>query len=372
MSIIGVVGTAASWRYELAVILPARDKDADELVIISFWASIITSLLTLIGVICCHSRIASLLGNREIEPWLYLIPVSIFLFGVYNALNYWLNRKECYRNMSYARVIRSGSGSGGSIGLGFFRHGAGGLIVGNLTGQLLSTIFMANIFLRQENLNFLSNFHQKIYLAKKYKRHPIHLLPSHLVGTAANQIPVLVISAFFGVSVVGFYSLALRMISVPSSLIANAIGDVYRQQISLTYAEKGEFRDLFVRTLFRSFVFAIAPFSVIFFIAPDFFAIVFGETWRVAGEYARILVIAAFFQFIYAPVDKGALVVGATRYIFFWHMARFFGFLGITAFIFWGNIEFHIVLWSLVAVNSTLYIIDIMIGYKFSIGLPKS
>lgn len=372
MSIVSILGIAATWRYELAIILPEQDKDADELVIISFWASIITSVLSFIVIVCFHSTIASLLGNRDIEPWLYLTPVSILFLGVYNTLNYWLNRHERYLAMSYSRITLSGIGSGSSIALGCLHIGTAGLILGKLLGQISSVLFITKIFLQRGHYNFFANLQKKFSLIKEYRRHPAHLLPSHIVGTIATQLPVLLISGFFGASITGFYSLAQRMISLPSSLIANAIGDVYRQQASVAYNKNGEFRDLFVSTLTRSFVLAIVPFSILFIIAPDIFSFVFGENWRVAGEYARILIVGAFFQFVYAPVDKGALIVGATRYIFYWHLGRLLGFGIMAAFIFWHHLTVKQVLWFIISINSSLYLIDIWIGYKFSLGALKS
>jgi len=313
MSVASIVGTAATWRYELAVILPKQDEDANVLVIISFLASVITGLLALLIIILWHSNIAVLLGNKRIEPWLYFIPASIFLMGIYNALNYWLNRHELYSQMSFSRIIRSSAGSGTNIGLGCLKIGVGGLIAGNLTGRFTTTCVLAKYFLKSGAYKGnLTNLKKIMRLAKRYLNHPIHLMPSHFIGSVAVQLPVLIISGSFGAAVTGFYSLAQRMISMPSSLIANAIGDVYRQKASLAYVKHGEFRKLFLQTLYRTFLLALPPFAVLFFIAPELFSIVFGETWRVAGEYSRIMIIGAFFQFVYVPVDKGALIVGAT------------------------------------------------------------
>jgi O-antigen/teichoic acid export membrane protein len=369
MSVAGIIGTAATWRYELAVILPERDEDADILVIISFWAAVITGLLALLSIIFWHSNIAVLLGNKSIEPWLYFVPISIVLTGIYNALNYWLNRHELYSRMSFSRIIRSSVGSGTNVGMGCLKTGVGGLIAGNLAGQFAATSILAKYFLKSGAYKTnVIDLKKIIPLAKRYLNHPVHLMPSHFIGSVAVQLPILIISGFFGATVTGFYSLAQRMISMPSSLIANAIGDVYRQKASAAYIKHGEFRGLFLQTLSKTFFLALPPFAVLFFIAPDLFSFVFGETWRVAGEYSRIMVVGAFFQFVYVPVDKGALIVGATRYILIWHIFRLLGFATIAFILTMVKVNVTKVIWGVVVVNSTLYLADIIIGYQFSKG----
>ena len=200
-------------------------------------------------------------------------------------------------------------------------------------------------------------------MAKRYIDHPKYLAPAQLLGTVAVQLPVFMIGSVYSLGVLGFFSMAYRMVTLPSGLIAGAIGDVYRQRISAAYAECGEFRSIFVSTLRKTTLLALPPFVVIYFIAPILFEWVFGAAWRVAGEYAQILVVAAFFQFVFTPIDKGSVVVGATRYILAWHVARLILFM--LLFYISKNYELEIknALWIFVFSNSFLYFIEGFFGY---------
>lgn len=371
--IVGLLSAAATARYELAVMLPEKDADADALVILSVFIAAILGLATLLTAFMFNEPIAQILGNPQLAPWLYAIPLSLFLTGAYNALNYWLNRHKRYAIMSRNRVMQNGITGGANIGLGWAHWGAAGLIIGNLCGQALTTAMLGKQFFdnRVSSPESKKALQESKVLAIRYKNHPIHLLPAQWIGAAALQIPVFVISSAFGSAVTGFYSLAARMISMPSLLIANAIGDVYRQQASVAYRENGQFKSLFFKTVTKSFQIAIVPFLAIFFLAPGLFAFVLGEPWRGAGEYARILVVASFFQFLFTPIDKGALIVGATRYIFFWHLARFLmlGFAGIC--VCWLKFSIEIFLILIVAVNCVLYLVEGIQGYQYSNGIKN-
>jgi O-antigen/teichoic acid export membrane protein len=203
-------------------------------------------------------------------------------------------------------------------------------------------------------------------MATRYANHPKHIAPAQLVGTLAVQIPVFMIVRIYSLSALGSFSLAYRMVSLPSILIANAIGDVYRQQISAAYSEGRGFKNILVSTLIKTVLLAIPPCVAIYIMAPNLFEWAFGSNWRVAGEYAQILVVAAFFQFIFTPIDKGAVVVGATRYILAWQAVR----LIFIFFLFYAakflNMDIHSALWLFVLVNSVLYIIDGFIEFRLA------
>jgi O-antigen/teichoic acid export membrane protein len=369
MAILGVLSSAATGRYELAVMLAEKEEDANALVVLSLLIAAALGLFTLLAVAIFNEPITKLLGNAALGHWLYAVPVGLFLTGAYNTLNYWLNRHSRYTAMSQNRVLQSGITGSVSLGLGWVNCGAIGLISGNVFGQAVTTALLGNQFManRESPPIERATLRKSIELAMRYKNHPMHLLPSQWIGAAAMQIPVFVISGAFGPSITGFFSLALRMISMPGLLIADAIGDVYRQQATVAYREAGQFRTLFLKTLTKSFKFAVLPFAVLFAIAPDLFAFVFGEPWRMAGDYSRILSIAAFFQFVFTPIDKGALVVGATRYIFLWHLARLVGLAAIgfmTIRLRWSVTSFML---SLVMVTTLLYFVEGFMNYRFSL-----
>ena len=208
--------------------------------------------------------------------------------------------------------------------------------------------------------------HEEIAVAKRYADHPKYIAPAHIMGTIAVHLPVLMLGSVYSLTVSGFFSIAYRMVSLPSSLVANAIGDVYRQRISAAYNEQGEFRSIFVVTLTKTTLLSLLPFIAYYFIAPFFFERVFGAAWSIAGEYAQILVVGAFFQFIFTPTDKGAVVVGANRYILIWNIVRMLSFI----ILFYASNRFSLeiisVLWYFVLVNSILYIFDGIVEYRFS------
>jgi len=119
-----------------------------------------------------------------------------------------------------------------------------------------------------------------------------------------GQIPVILLSSFFGASVTGFFSLSQRIIAAPGSLIGVSVGDVFRQHASVEFKETGNCLKTFMKLFRLLLVIALVPFTVILLFSPFLFSFVFGAEWRVAGEYAQIMTVMFFLSFVVSPLSN--------------------------------------------------------------------
>lgn len=368
MSCVAVLSIVSTGRYEMAITLPTDDCDAANIAVLSLKLCMAICSALLVIVIFAGVQIASILGISQLAPWLYFLPVSIMATSAINVFQFWCNRKSQYRRMSTNRVQSAALSSIANISFGI-GGASGGMIFGGLLGQVFAAGWIGRTVLRENEDSFknVASLGQK-KIARLYSAHPKHVAPSHLIGTIAMQIPIFLISSVYSTVALGFFSLAYRLVSLPTVLIASAIGDVYRQKIAVAYNENGEFKAIFVKTLKTTTTLALLPFGILYFVVPDLFAIIFGEPWRVAGEYAQILIVSSFFQFIFTPIDKGALVVGATKYIYTWQVTRFiFSFLIFLVAKF-NSIELQTILWLFVCSNCLLYITEGVVGFWLAKG----
>jgi O-antigen/teichoic acid export membrane protein len=364
VSVLAVIATA---RYELAITLPESDEDAGLLVTFTIKLCLLISGFLYIPIAFFGEKIAIQLGSEELAPWLFLLPISIIATGFFNIFQFWLNRASQYRKMATNRILNAALTTTSNSIFGFAQL-QGGLVLGGAIGQVSAAIMAVRAALNVKDRPFSIQHSQakQLAIAKRYISHPKHIAPAQLIGVVAQQIPIFMVSNVFSLAIAGFFSLAYRLVSLPSGIVAGAIGDVYRQKIAVAYNERGEFRREFLATLKMTSLIAAPPFSILYFIAPELFAFVFGEKWRIAGEYAQILVVASFFQFIFTPIDKGAVVVGATRYIFGWHVTRLLAFMLLLLMSQTLQISVEFVLWTFVLINISLYIIDGIVEYHYA------
>ena len=304
-SAIALVSSAiATGRYDLAITLPSEDEDALHLLLLSLLIALSVSILLLVVVVLFNSTIASLLGNHEIKPWLYFVPVSVFLTGVYQSLNYWLNRHKRFKGLAFTRIVQSCLSSAGQAGIGLGIHGSTGLVLGSILGQFASVVSFITV-----SKNGFSSALKNITMsgvwrqAERYKRFPLLQAPATLIEANSAQLPVMLLGVFFSSTIVGFFSLSQRVIRLPMNIVGSSIGDVFRQRASRDFYIYGDSSVIFIATL-KKLLFISTPLFLIFiFLAPDLFALVFGENWRVAGEYAQIMTPLFWLSFVVSPLS---------------------------------------------------------------------
>lgn len=289
----------------MAIILPEKDEDALNIVAISVMITFFVSILSLIIIFFFGNFLASLLNSPEIADYLMLIPVTVFAIGIYTTFNLWLNRKGHYKTISVGKITRSSFSSFFSIGFGLALFKAGGLIISDTIGQSVAGFLMLLKSLRYDGHKISAvSRRSMIRVAKRYSQFPKFNIISGLFEKTSGQLPVILLTSFFGASITGFFSLSQMIIAAPGALIGSSVGDVFRQQASQEFQEKGNCRNTFLNLLKFLFSLAVIPFSVVLIFAPFLFSFVYGEEWRIAGEYAQIMTVMFFLSFIVSPLSN--------------------------------------------------------------------
>ncbi|SEH18290.1 Membrane protein involved in the export of O-antigen and teichoic acid [Sphingopyxis sp. YR583] len=363
------LAVVATGRYDLAIMLPANRDKGVALTLLSMGLSVVTALLFMVLVFFAGEWMAHGVDAPAMLPWLWLVAPATILMASYVSLTYWLNRQGRYGVMSRNRVMQSTLLAGGQLGMGATMSGPAGLMLGHFVAQLVTTATIFRDFLRQVRRRSLRAWrHDIVAVARRYAHHPKYLLAAHVADKAAIESPTIAIAALYGPREAGFFMMAQRIIALPTSLIANAVGDVYRQNATEAWRRQREFRSLFVRTMLSLAALVVAPLAVVVLIAPEAFALVFGETWRVSGFYAQSLAVAAALQFVLSPLDKGALIVGAVRYISIWEYFRVSLMAAVIAVCAVWKLPAAYFVVGVAFANATVYLVDGFVQWRISGG----
>lgn len=370
-SIVLILAVFSTARYELAIVLPKRREHAYQIVMLSWIISTVVSIVVLILVWFFEAKIVALLNNPELSNWLYWVPLSIFLTGIYKSLYYWFNRESRYRCMANSRIVQSSAMATSQVGFGFLSNFAAlGLVFGHVIGQVFSTFYMGKAFIQDTHSIHRSNKLKQIVLAKRYINFPKFLLIANLMNVSSSQLPSVFFNVAFSASTAGFYLLVQRVIGLPTSIIGGAIGDVFRQHASSAYATRGECVVEYKATFKKLFFISIFPFSLFIFIAPDVFAFIFGENWRVAGEYAQLLTPMFLLQFIASPLSAMFIIAEKQKMYLYWQSLLLIMVIGsfVVGYIF-NNVIFAIALFS--ASSALMYFISGLFSFHFSKGVSQ-
>ena len=301
-SILAVVAVIATLKYELATVLPDSDTEAANLLALALGCAILVSLLSALFIWFAYERLITWFDLGQLGPWLYLLPLSIFLVGFGNAFSYWHNRHKQFGTISLAKIARSATivSAQSATGLSPFQHA--GLIPGLLAGQALQTLYLVRRALQDMlKLHKQITFKQMLKSARVYKDIPMFNTLIGFLNTLSNQLPVLLLSRFFGLASAAYYGLANRIIGVPSGLIGQSVGQVFYQQASEQHNRRDDLY-AFVKRTYRRLLLIGLPLFLGLGTATFFFGFLFGQHWQMAGQYALILLPWLFIMFLNSPI----------------------------------------------------------------------
>lgn len=317
IAVISVLSQIVNGRYELAIALPDENKKSLSL----FVLTLLINIFVTVGVAIILFLGANILVEKfmlEEINWIYFLPIGVFLVGIYNSLIYLNNRWQRFNHLAKAKINQSVSLAVTQLFFGFFKFGYLGLIIGYSIGQLTSILNLGKSTKIAQQVK-----EEKIQktdiknVAEEYKDFPKYAMITHSTEALATNIPAMLLSKFFGVQNTGYYSLTTRTISMPLSLIGNAVGDVYLSTASKQYREHGECEDLFKKTLKILTLIPIIPFLILFLFAEDIYGFVFGQDWAISGTYTKILIPALYLQFISNPLAHMFIIAKKVKLEFF-------------------------------------------------------
>ena len=366
MTFISIISVFAAGKYEMAIIVPEKEKDAKSLTILSLILSLLVSIIVIILTIFFYQFITNSLHTNE-SAWIYAVGPGILFFSTYQVFFYLANRYSLYNSMSISKVNQNAGIVIFQLGMGLVGAGGMGLVFGRLTGYLISAFLLGWLTVKYSNLNKSDfNLREVKKVAMTFSNFPKHLVFSNLLAAVYTQLPFMYIAREFDSETAGQFAFAMQMITVPGLLISNAIGDVFRQKASELFRNTGRFDQLLTKTARNCLLLSIVPFTILILFSMPIFRLVFGEQWILAGKVASVLSVSAFVGFFITPIDKAAIVVNKTNYEFWYHIARFVANCGIIVISEFLDLSMFTYLYLFVIISIIHYLIDFVFSYKYS------
>ena len=371
LAVVAVMASVVNGRYELAIGIPTSDDDAINIAALGLIIALLVSTLFLTLIAVFGEALAAHAGARDIAPWMYLIPLSVLLMGVFNVLSYTNNRLGKFKDIAKANVYKSVASTATQIALGWFSKGASGLILGGLVAQLVSNIRLFSNVKSHFRLERIT-MRRAVAVAWRYRNFPKYSMWSGVLNSAAHNSLVFFMPMVFGLATLGVYSLATRVLSAPAALISSAIGQVFLHEATRERQLHGHARRAFARTVRQLTVIGLPIFVCAFFFSEPIFALVFGEPWRAAGVYAAALTPLIFVQFIVSTVSMMSIVFEKNHVDFYWQVILALlslGLIWVAHHWQWSFIEY---LWVTSLVLSVHYLALLAIMSSYNKNLPSA
>jgi O-antigen/teichoic acid export membrane protein len=309
VSFAGFATAGVTLGYSMAIVSARNDREASELGAIAAIATFPMAFGS--GLVLILLSVESWLGFDQL-PYLASVAMvlSLTLTGLFEAMRFWLVRRDRYKVISLATVTQSLLRVGIQVLLGTFGIGLGGLVTGEIVGRGAGLRKMWQESSEQLRGSFRDIDRRRLWeTAVNYKKFPLYSAPSSLVNSLALALPIPLIGGTFGVEAAGQYSIASRVLLVPLALMGASVGDVFHSRIAaLSRSNSSGAMKLFFSVSCGLLLIGALPMTVISLYGEQIFIAVLGSKWSSAGQIAMVIVPWALMQFAVNPVSRVVVV----------------------------------------------------------------
>jgi teichuronic acid exporter len=290
-----ILSIIISLRLESAIIIPKAPSESWALVLISLSSSLLLGLLTLV-----------VMGIYRVkEPIYYLIPLASFFIAGYNNLILVLHRNLRYKEVAvftvlYALFVAILNLIFGKI---YPEHG---LVIAFGLSYVLMFGSMSIYLYRQYSSDIKSSIPFFSYdFFKNYSHFPKYLLWYALLNTISMQVVPLIFNSLYSKEIVGYYSLATRLMRAPFLVFVGAIGNIYKNE-AMQHAHAFNqklLQDTYKKNFFLLLGIGCFMLLPIAYLSPIFFSYFLGTNWVIAGYFAQIMVVGLVTEIVEIPLS---------------------------------------------------------------------
>ena len=227
-SMAAVIGSVASFGFELAIPLAGKVSDAQKLLRMAMGTATGTAILTALVVIF-FPKALSQAANFNVMPWALWVPFLVLFTAWFTVLSQATLRQRGYNAIATRTLTQNVGTVGGQLLLATVTRTAAGLLTGQVFGRLFGIVSLA-----RKNMGLIRRSGRGGYreTLRAYWRFPIVFAPTAVFNTLGLQLPLILLSAWFGIEDAGFLGVAQRITMIPLSLIGIAVGQVFTGELT--------------------------------------------------------------------------------------------------------------------------------------------
>ncbi len=353
VALLAVLLPISALTYPIAMVLPKDDRAATTLGWLSLTLASLLSLLLFLLLVFFLEPLALLLNMSDIQPFLWLLPLALWLAAVQQILSQWVIRQQLFKISAHASIWQALILNISKSGIGLLTPVAGVLIwLSALSAGINAAIMWlglrfttklkpaaaAHHSMASEPFNDStavvgagyasrligktgSQFKDMLHLAKAYGDFPIFRAPQVLLNAISHSVPVILLGIFFGPAAAGFFGLGKTVLLLPATLIGKSVGDVFYPRITKAAQQQQAIRPLLLKASLLMAAFGLPVFALVMAFGPWLFGWVFGEQWQQAGEYARWMALWMFFAFLNRPAVAAMATLALQKSLLYFELS---------------------------------------------------
>lgn len=316
VAVLSMTVIIASLKFEWGIPIADDDEKAINVVALSVLVLIlITTIITILLYVISDNVLGGIIGEALI-PYKIYIPIGIFLSGLYHIFIQWGYREKAFKTIAKTKLSQVLGQNISRIGLGLFKLGPQGLIIGTILGHSSGVAALSkSIFSTKKNLIRKIKRSEILWCARRYKDYPIYSATSQFMNSAGLNLPKIFLATLYSTEVTGAFGLAVSITGIPVTLIGRSVGDVfYAEAASIGKTNPRKLKQLSNKLFKRLAAIGLIPALALLFLGPFLFKIVYGAEWVEAGVYSRIMSVLIYARLVFLPISRVFAVMEKQRH----------------------------------------------------------
>lgn len=297
MGLTATLVVISTLRLDLALVVASDESEAGALLRVIGLMTFAVSTIAAIVILAIGDRAVEITGYSDAFNALLVAPPLVVATAAYQSRVGLWSRAGNFRPVALANVINQVGYAITGLGIGFLSALSFGLALAKLCGQSLALLAVSVAWSCGNQKSRFGGFSgvpvPVSQLWRRYWQFVTFNTPYSLIGTLSREAPIFILTGVAALPAAGFFSLARMITGAPALLATNAFSPIFYR---FAAASRGE-PDFFAKThklLTTSFLMLAAPFALCAVWGDSIFVLVFGDTWREAGELAMLIAPAAW------------------------------------------------------------------------------
>lgn len=311
-SLYAILVAISTLKFDQAILLPIDRQPAELLTLLAVAISAFLSGHLLIGI-----ALVDILGFASI-PWFYfLLPIALVIGAFLSVGQQWCSREKAFSYIGTGMVLSTLVNVSLSFLFYWTRLLGGGLVLSfvlaNFSAALYICVQKSAVFLDLASAfkNIKADTLKTLFWENRDL--PLYVLPNVVLTSLAYQVLPILIAHFFDSATTGLYSVANRLMILPSILVGNVVLEVFKSEFVTKLHARAGYLQFFDKTLLWLIALAIPTYGLIWLLSPMLFHIMFGQNFLLAGEFARYLCLGVAGTFFVQSFAYVYIALGRTK-----------------------------------------------------------
>jgi lipopolysaccharide exporter len=305
--LITVLLAVSSLRFDMAIPIASDAEEAIYLLLLGVLIAFGFSGILMLVVVLWGEQLASFFGARGLTPFLWLLPVALFVASVSQAASSWAIYQRTFNALGRMRAIQGLAQAMSQAVLGAVRVGPVGLIVGDLAGRAVGTELLIRPLVTAVRSTRIELATMRRHARERWGFARVMTVASLLNGLAL-QVPFLLIPVLFDLESAGRFYLAYRMLILPASLVAAGVSQVFFGEASSRRGDPQRLHDLALNAAISLLVFAIPTYTMVAVAGSNMIELLFGPQWTTSGLFVQIMAASLIPWTVASPISALLLI----------------------------------------------------------------